>query len=64
MPKRLSNDDPGESYSCGFSGRRRKRDDDEDGKPKPIYTTCNVCGRGLVADDEFEMGMCLICAAE
>jgi hypothetical protein len=31
---------------------------------RPVFTTCNVCGRGLVDKDEFAMGMCLICAAE
>ena len=29
---------------------------------KPVYTSCNVCGRGLVGDDEFSAGVCAICA--
>ncbi len=31
---------------------------------KPIFKNCNVCGRGLVRDDELSCGMCAICANE
>lgn len=29
-----------------------------------IFSRCNVCGRELVRDDEFAIGMCAICANE
>lgn len=31
---------------------------------KPIFTTCNVCGRELVRQDELAVGMCAVCANE
>jgi hypothetical protein len=33
-------------------------------KFKPVFTTCNVCGRTLVRKDELAAGMCAICANE
>lgn len=31
---------------------------------KPVFLNCNVCGRGLVRDDELKIGMCVVCANE
>ena len=31
---------------------------------KHVFSNCNVCGRALARDDEFEIGMCAICANE
>lgn len=30
----------------------------------PAFRNCNVCGRGLVREDEFAAGMCAVCANE
>jgi len=30
----------------------------------PVFTNCNVCGRSLMGDSEFAMGMCTGCANE
>lgn len=31
---------------------------------RPVFSHCNVCGRGLVRADELAVGMCAICANE
>lgn len=31
---------------------------------KKVFTNCNVCGRQLMDEEEFQIGMCLICASE
>jgi len=31
---------------------------------EPIFRNCNVCGRELIREDEFQIGMCAICANE
>lgn len=33
-------------------------------RPKHVFSNCNVCGRELVREDEFAVGMCAICANE
>lgn len=33
-------------------------------KAKHVFNNCNVCGRELMREDEFEIGMCAICANE
>lgn len=30
----------------------------------PVFQNCNVCGRGLIRNDELAVGMCAICANE
>lgn len=38
--------------------------DERENRNKPVFTHCNVCGRGLVRADELAVGMCAICANE
>lgn len=56
----------GENYFDGGYGRRaHERCVEEKRKQsEPVFRHCNVCGRELKETPEFEMGMCLICAAE
>lgn len=38
--------------------------DPPEDRSEPIFTRCNVCGRELVRNDEFAIGMCAVCANE
>lgn len=56
----------GQEYHDGGYGKRAHTTcvNDETERRKPVFTHCNVCGRELKEDAEFQMGMCLICANE
>lgn len=56
----------GDQYFDGGYGRRAHLRCAEEKREaaKPVFTHCNVCGRELISQGEFAIGMCAVCANE